>query len=154
MKRLFVAVALACWGLGLVGCAKITDRVWRFVSAKVDAVAVVNGQLMQGEMALAPDRSGTLTLAAPNGSVLSCVGPVRYTSTKGGVVDLRCDEGSSADLGVTMLADTKGFAYGQTATGSVSVSFGFSLQDARAYLRLPADKKLVEVGSDGLLELQ
>jgi hypothetical protein len=152
--RFFAVGTAACLILALVGCAKISDKAWRLVSSKVDAVAIVNEQLMQGEAALAPDRTGTVTLNADKGTISSCVGPIRYTSTRGSVVDLRCSDGSAAELQITMLTETHGYGYGQTATGSVSVAFGLDLQDARAYLTVPANKKLVERVPDGVLELQ
>ena len=144
----------ACCAWGLAGCAKISDRSWRFVSAKVDAIALVNEQLLQGEMSLAPDRSGTLRLAADKGPIVSCVGNLRYTATAQSMVDLRCNDGSVSELQISLLSEVKGYGYGRSASAGISLVFGLTNQEAMAYLSLPANKKLVERSTDGLLELQ
>ena len=139
-SRFFAVVTAACLALALAGCAKISDKAWRVVSAKMDAFALINDQAMQGEVALAPDRTGTVMLSADQGQPTSCVGPVRYTSTKGSVVDLRCNDGAMVELHISMLTETKGFAYGQTATGGASMAFGLDPQEAKAYLTMPVNK--------------
>jgi hypothetical protein len=153
-QRWMRGAACAVAVLALSGCAKITDKAWRVVSAKMDAFAIINEQLLSGEVALAPDRTGTVMLNADKGQPASCVGPVRYTSTKGSVVDLRCNDGAMVELRISMLTDTKGYAYGQTATGGASMAFGLDPLEAKAYLTVPANKKLVDNLTSGGLELQ
>ncbi len=68
MKRRPIYLALAATAamgpllLSQVGCADINDTAMLALSTKVTAYAIVNEQLVQGDMVLYPDRSGTITL--------------------------------------------------------------------------------------------
>ena len=64
MKRRPICLALAAGvAIGqLVACADINDTAMLALSTKVTAYAIVNDQLVQGDMTLFPDRSGTITL--------------------------------------------------------------------------------------------
>ena len=143
----------AILALNVTGCAMVNDKAMRLVSSKVSAVAIVNTQLLRGDMVLLPDRSGTLSLSDEQGAISTCSGQVRLDASTSGVVDLRCNDGSVALVRYSLLSDTRGYGYGTTATGSVSLAFGMVGADAQAYLRVPATKKL-RVNGDGALELQ
>jgi hypothetical protein len=156
----------------LVGCADINDTGLAALSYKVSAYAIVDEQLVQGEMVLFPDHTGTITLraeAVPAGMVVaannaprppgkavmtSCVGRMRYTGTTAGVIDLRCNDGAIADLRMALIGDTRGYGYGYTATGLASVVFGFTPAEARAHLTVPPGKQLLERAEGGGLELK
>jgi hypothetical protein len=131
----------------------VNDKALRLFSSKASAFAIVNGQLLQGDMVLLPDRTGNLMLVADKGAITSCSGQVRYESTTGGTIDLRCNDGAAAQLRYSLLSETRGYAYGTTAAGAASVTFGLLAAQAAAYLTVPADKKLVVNASEGL-ELQ
>ncbi len=68
MKRRSTGLALAALALLgpmvalQVGCADINDTAMLALSTKVTAYAIVNDQLVQGDMVLYPDRSGTISL--------------------------------------------------------------------------------------------
>ena len=79
---------------------------------------------------------------------------MRFTGTTSGAIDLRCNDGSAVDMQFALLSEARGYAYGQTASGPLSLTFGLSNQEALAYLKVPADRKLVEAGKDKKLELQ
>ncbi|MBC7917202.1 MAG: hypothetical protein H7Y28_05270 [Rhodoferax sp.] len=150
LPRVLVLTALAI----LSGCAKINDYASWPLTSSIDAVAIVNAQLLQGEVKLVPDRTGRVTLSASQGAITSCVGSLRFTGTTAGAIDLRCNDGSVADMQFALLSEAKGYAYGQTASGPVSLTFGLPNAEARAYLKVPANRKLVEAGKDKKLELQ
>lgn len=139
---------------GLAGCAMVNDRALRLVSSKSPATLLINGQLMEGSVLLAPDRTGTVEFAAEKGDISRCGGGLRFTATSTGAIDLRCSDGTALELAYTMLRDTSGYAYGQSSSGPVSLVFGMSVMDARAFLRLPPGRKLVENAESGGLELQ
>jgi hypothetical protein len=162
----FFASAMA--GL-LAGCADLNDTGLAAMSYKVSAYAIVDEQLVQGEMVLFPDHTGTITLradASPTAqganaakpaikpALTSCVGRLRYTATTAGVIDLRCNDGAIADLRMALIGDTRGYGYGYTATGLASVAFGFTPVEARAHLSLPPGKQLLERTEGGGLELK
>lgn len=156
----------------LVGCADINDTGLAALSTKVQAYAIVDEQLVQGEMVLYPDHTGTLTLRSdiesgtgvfPGTSaskrvgkpvLTSCVGRMRYTATNASVVDLRCNDGTVADVRMALIGDTRGYGYGYTAQGLVSAVFGMSPVEARAHLTTPPNKQLVVRSDPSGLEMK
>lgn len=152
--RIFVNVAVACTALWLAGCAKVNDTSLRLVSTRVDAFAVVNGQVLSGNVILIPDRTARVTFSPEKGAELACLGSMRHTATNSGSVELTCSDGTNTQLQYTLLTETRGYAYGTNAAGPASLVFGLSPQDARAYLTVPAGKRLVVQETDGLLQLQ
>lgn len=146
--------ATACAVLLLAGCAKVNDTSLRLVSTKVDAYAIVGGQVLNGDVILIPDRSGRVTFSPENGTELACLGGMRYTATNSGSMELNCSDGSAAQLQYVLLTETRGYAYGTNSAGPVSLVFGLSPQDARAYLTVPPGKRLVVDQAQGFLELQ
>ena len=170
-----VLVGSVTWSL-LTGCAGLNDRGMRLLSSKVMAFAIVDEQLVEGEIALFPDRTATLTLRrepAGNGdaeqvalvaqaplnpatrpALTSCVGRMRYTGTTLATVDLRCNDGTVADLQMAVIGDTRGYGYGQTAAGQASLTFGMTAAEARAHLTVPPGKRLTERAESEGLELK
>lgn len=168
-------ILMACVAWGLSACARINDAGMAVFSSTVPATAIVNGQLLQGEMQLYPDRTGVVTLrsdadvnstasgpspgltpapAPAKGVVASCMGRMRYTATTTGTVDLRCNDGATADLKVTVLGETRGHGYGTTGTGDASLVFGMAPAEARAHLVVPPNRQLVERAETPYLELK
>jgi hypothetical protein len=154
IHRTPACLSAALAALFLAGCAKVNDTALRLVSTKVDAYAIVNGQVLTGEVILIPDRSGRVTFSPEKGGELACLGGMRYTATQSGAMELNCSDGSSTQLRYTLLTETRGYAYGTSAAGPVSLVFGLSPQDARAYLTVPPGKRLVVREGDGVLELE
>ena len=149
----------------LTGCADLNDTGLAALSYKVPAYAIVDEQLVQGEMVLFPDHTGTITLRADveagvasklanKPAMTSCVGRLRYTATTAGVIDLRCNDGAIADLRMALIGDTRGYGYGYTAKGLASAAFGFTPVEARAHLTAPPGKQLLERTEGGGLELK
>ncbi|MDE2418453.1 MAG: hypothetical protein KGN32_11675 [Burkholderiales bacterium] len=138
----------------VAGCAMVNDKALRLFSSKVPAYAIVNKQLLHGEMVLLPDRTGNLALAGGQGAISNCSGQVLYEATTGGTVDLHCNEGTALTMRYSLLSETRGYAYGAAAGGApASLTFGLPPAQAVAYLTVPAGKKLLVNGGDSL-ELQ
>lgn len=154
MHRTFVCLFAVCAALLLAGCAKVNDTSLRLVSTKVDAYAILNGQVLAGNVILIPDRTGRITFSPEKGPELACLGSMRHTATLSGSMDLSCSDGTTTQLQYTLLTETRGYAYGTNAAGPASLVFGLSPQDARAYLTVPAGKRLVVQDGEGLLQLQ
>lgn len=150
----FKCAAIVTMALALSSCAMVNDMSKRVFATPANAIAIVGDQVLVGEVVLGVDRTGAVTLSTENGSPSSCVGSMRYTSTMAGAIDLRCSDGSTAELQFSMLGNSRGYAYGQTAKSAASLTFGLSNQEARAYLLVPANKKLVENPESELLEIQ
>jgi hypothetical protein len=162
MKRqLATRCTLACVAASAVllsGCADLNDTALAAVATRVPAHAIVNEQLVYGEMTLFPDHTGTVALrgeVATGKTILSsCVGRLRYTATTLGSIDLRCNDGSVADVRMALIGDTRGYGYGQTATGLVSLTFGMTAVEARAHLTVPPNKQLLDRSDSSGLELK
>lgn len=162
-QAMIQAIGSACslWLLGSVtGCAQLNDAGLAIFSSSLPAIAVVDGQLLKGDIQLFPDHTGTVSLRAQATSgagqevQTSCMGRLRYTATSTGAVDLRCSGGVVGDLKMTLLGDTRGYGYGTTASGTASLVFGMTAQESRAHLIVPADRQLVERAGTADLELQ
>ena len=154
MRASATRLLLATFILTLSGCAMVSDMSRNVFATKVNAIAIIDNQLIKGDLALGFDRSGTLTLNEEKGELQSCVGPLRYTSTAGGVIAVHCNGGVELELQFKLLGETRGYAYGQTAKGPASLTFGLSNLEAKAYLRVPVSKKLVENADEDTLELR
>lgn len=161
MKQQSIVIALAAMAIGtlqgLTGCAQINDTGMSLLSSTVPAVAIVDAQLLQGEIKLFPDHTGTVTLRAPGlgaASLTSCVGRLRYTATTTGSIDLRCNGGVMADVKTTLLGDTRGYGYGSTASGMASLAFGMTSAESRAHLIVPPNRQLVSQPESSDLELK
>ncbi len=151
--RQWIYSSMVCVAMGLAGCAVVTDRGTRLFASQLDAVVIVNSQLLHGTVSLVPDRTGTLNFNGGRGSISTCFGSLRYTASTTGMMDLHCNDGTAAQLSFSMLSDARGYAYSQSPTTPASLVFGLSYHDAMAYLTVPAGKKLVELPGTGL-ELQ
>lgn len=145
-------MAVAGMALGLAGCAMVNDKALRLFSSDALAFAIVNGQLLQGNLVLLPDRTGNLSLAGRKEPITSCSGQTRYESSTAGSIDLRCNDGTAASMRYSLLSETRGYAYGATGTGAASVTFGMAPAQAAAYLTVPPGKKLTVAGEG--LDLQ
>lgn len=173
MRQHALNITLAAAVLGtMAGCAELNDTGLAALSTRVQAYAVVDEQLVQGEMVLFPDHTGTVSLRAdsvgqsgvaeaanapkPGGKapLTSCVGRLRYAATTVGTIDLRCNDGAVADLRMALIGDSRGYGYGQTATGLVSLTFGMTPVEARAHLTVPPGKQLLETSESGGLSLR
>jgi len=152
--RNLVRIGMLSAPLVLCACAKVNDTGLRLVSTSRDAIMLVNGQVLTGSVLLVPDRTGRVSFSAEKGPISSCSGGMRYTATNSGEMDIRCNDGTQIAVQYTLLSETRGYGYGATAAGAVSVAFGLSDSDALAFMKAPAGKKLVTNAESGELELQ
>lgn len=145
-------------GLILSACARVNDTGLRLVSTPRDAILLINGQALRGQVMLVPDRTGRVSFVAeppaPTNPISACHGNLRYTATNAGVMDVRCSDGTQASLQFSLITETRGFAYGSTDAGTVSLTFGLPDEEAMAYLRPPAGKKVVINPKDESLTLE
>lgn len=146
MKQQPIRAAMVAFVVfGLFGCAQINDTAFSLFSSSVSAVAIVDGQRLQGEMQVFPNRTGNVRLRAvdtagsPAGPLTACMGRLRYTAASTGAVDLRCNGGVIADIPMSLLAETRGYGYGRTASGTASLAFGLSELENQVHLNPRAD---------------
>ena len=164
----------------LGACAKLDDKMRGYLSSGADVYAVVDGQLMAGEVSLFWDRTGTVTLAsmppvavAPPTSTsptsvpvpapllvnaVSCAGQLRYTGTGAAAIDLRCSNGLATDLAMVLTGETTGYGYGPVTGGrpggTASLTIGYEPARAVGYLRAPDGQQVRARTKKPLLELK
>jgi hypothetical protein len=135
-------IAVVSWML--TGCALVNETGTKLFGSPLNALAIVNGQPMQGDVRLLPDRTGTVSVNASGGNaavpISQCAGRLRFTGTSSGEIDLRCNEGSMVTLVFSMVSDATAYAYGRSATVPASLTFGMNANDARAYLQTPSSR--------------
>lgn len=155
LRLTLLATALAAATLS--GCAKLEDRARYYLASSVDVFAIVGGQLMQGQAQLHSDRTGTIAIStglmvAP---AVTCSGRLSRTGTTAANLAIHCNDGTELSLSAVMLAETQGYAYGQTADGKLA-SLTLGLEPARSvsYLRAPAGQQLVTLPKKPFLELR
>lgn len=151
VSKLWIAVALS---LALVACARINDKALGWVATDVNAFAIVDKRILVGTVSLVPDRTARVVLAATDGSPLSCAGSLWYTATGAGAGDLRCSDGHAAAMRYSLVSETRGYGYAKDSVSAVSLTFGLSASDARAYLAVPQGHRLVLSSSGDALVLQ
>jgi hypothetical protein len=142
MQRFLVdgtrCLSAALLALLMCGCAKVNDTGLRLVSTKTNAYLAVNGQWLEGDVLLVPDRSGRVSFAAadstPKATIASCSGSLRYTATFSAEIDLHCNDGTHVVLQTTLISETRGYGYGSTTLGPAKVAFGLSEADAYAFM--------------------
>jgi hypothetical protein len=163
MKKQTIAHAwAACVCCLLTGCAHVNDIGLAIFASGVNAIAVVDGQVLQGKMQLYPDHTGQVSLTAEPGAateagtvaITSCMGRMRHSGTKTASLDLRCSGSVATDLTMTLLGETRGYGHGQTATGAASLVFGMYGPQAIAHLAVPPNRQLVENSGSGNIELR
>lgn len=164
-QRSFTAIVAATIASLLHGCAMVDDKAMALLASSADAIVLINGRVLGGQLKVGIDHTGSLSVsqtaavvpdkAVPTvGNPLSCAGQFRYTSTTAGQLDLRCSDGAVVALAVTMLAETRGYGFGQSPMGTVSLTFGMSPQEARAYLMVPPGKQLKPLPKAPFFEMQ
>jgi hypothetical protein len=152
-------------GTTLTGCALVTEMSVGVFATTTKSLAVVNGQILSGEVQLVPDRTGSVTLSANSSNlgpstttgttpISSCMGRLRFTGTVAGEMDLRCNDTSTITLHFSLIADATGYAYSQAGDVPASLTFGLKASQAKAYLRAPFGKVLVESPGGVGLELR
>lgn len=137
---------------GLSGCAKVHDVTMRVMATPAHALAVVRDTVLTGQVMLYTDRSATLELSASGERPLQCMGHMRYTSTTAGVLNLRCSDGTVAQLDFSSLTETTGHGRGRLPDGTASFTYGLGADAARAWLVPPAGRQLVIKGEELHLE--
>lgn len=105
-------------------------------------LAILQDDLFVGEAICYMDRTGAIDIKSAINDDLRCVGQFRYTGSKIGVASVQCNDGNVAELSFNALSMLSGFGYGKTTRGTASFTFSLTPDEASAYLKLPARKKL------------
>ena len=133
----------------LSGAANAEEVRMGLFSVKLPVIAILHDELFAGEAVGQIDRTGTIGLRSVLDPNKQCVGSFRYTASKTGLADMRCDDGVEAKLSFSALSAFSGYGYGSTLRGPASFTFGLSPKEATSYLTVPQGKRLVET-TEGL----
>jgi hypothetical protein len=138
MRNLLFAILMAGWaapaGAGLL-------------SAKGDIIAIMGGALFLGEAEGHLNGSGTLAIHSQKTPTLTCLGEFTSSAESGGKGQLRCSDGSKATFSFTRLSLQSGHGGGPFTRGTMNFTYGLTLEEARAHLKLPKGKKLRQDGT-------
>ena len=141
MKFKFFLIACSC--LLVSSCANKSGARMGLTSATAPVLAILSDDLFTGEAVGYLDRTGTISLQSALDPALRCVGNFRYTGSKTGVAEVRCNDGAEAQLSFNALSTLSGYGYGRTSRGPASFTFGLTPEQATQYLTLPKGKKLI-----------
>lgn len=138
MKLLLAAVAVTF----AAGCANESGARMGLTSATAPVLAILSDDLFTGEAVGYLDRTGTISIQSVLDPNLKCIGSFRYTGSKSGVANVRCNDGAEAALSFNGLSMLSGYGYGSTSRGPASFTFGLTPEQAAQYLTVPKGKRL------------
>ena len=144
----------------LAGCAATSDNMGAFLSSPAEAFAVVDGRILRGQARLSAERDGMVMLQSiDSAAALSCFGPLRYTATVEGVINLQCSDARNVSLAFLAISPLSGTGRGtmEKTEGSavtktdVTLTYGLSADSAAAFLAVARDRLLppAAAGSSG-----
>lgn len=128
----------------LAGWADSTHAGLFSVSGPV--IAIIAGDLFQGEAEGNLDGSGTFGIQSRSTPGLSCSGQFRKTAELGGSGHMRCSNAATATFQFKRLSLMRGHGTGTASFGTMSFTYGLSAGESGPYLILPPDKALVSGG--------
>jgi hypothetical protein len=124
----------------LSACVNLNDAAMRLLASSSPAFAIINDKVFEGTAQLYTDRSGKLDLQSEADPLVKCMGNLRRTATRGGVITLRCNDGIEVFVNFILLSEASGHGTGGTGQGMLSLTYGLSKNEAAAYLKLPATR--------------
>jgi hypothetical protein len=143
-ETLRIFIASVVFAFNLSGAANAEEMRMGLFSVTLSVIAILHDELFVGEAVGHIDRTGTIGLRSVLDPKNKCVGSFRYTGSKTGLADMRCDDGVEARLSFNALSAFSGYGYGSTLSGPASFTFGLSPAEAAPHLTIPQGKKLVE----------
>jgi hypothetical protein len=115
-------------------------------SATGAVIAIMAGNLFLGEAEGHLSGAGTLVIHSQKNPALTCRGEFTSSAELGGKGQLRCSDGTTSTFKFERLTLRKGHGTGNFGRGSMNFTYGLTVAEARAYLKLPKGKKLRQNG--------
>ena len=141
IPSIFVAVVtMLLVATGLSGCARVTDKLTRWLSTSVDAAAVFDGHLLRGPANFPSEREASLELVSADDSHLACMGSLRYTASQSGMVDFSCSDGRALSLPFRAYTPLSGAGKMTLGNTDFALAYGLTPQNTAAYLALPVER--------------
>jgi len=142
---LFLAVMIS-------GCATGSNGRTSLFSVTAPVLAVLHDDLFVGEAVGYLDRTGSIDIRSALDPSVKCVGGFRYTGSRIGVADVRCNDGAEGRFSFNSLSALSGYGYGRTTRGPASFTFGLAPEEAANYLTLPKGMRLIRKPEGPTLE--
>lgn len=135
-----LALCIAC-----AGWAGVADA--GPLSSTGPVIAIVDGELLVGEVTAHLAGWGTIALRSPSNPGLTCVGEFSATEALGDAGQLRCSNGAAAAFQFQRLSLRRGHGTG-TGGSALSFTYGLTAGESAPYLKLPYGRALSGDGSD------
>jgi hypothetical protein len=136
-RRLQASALALC--IAFAGWAGVADA--GLLSSTGPVIAIVDGELLVGEVTAHLAGWGTIALRSPSNPGLTCVGEFSATEALGDAGQLRCSNGAAAAFQFQRLSLRRG--HGAATSGSaLSFTYGLTAEESASYLKLPAGKEL------------
>jgi hypothetical protein len=142
-----LSMLLSCFLLCLPGCSSVGAKVSGWLSSNVDAIGVIDGRILLGQVNFPGEREGTIQLQSAGEPGLTCFGLLRYTSSTTGIANFSCNDGRSALLPFQAFSTLSGAGRTALGSGEFALTYGLTPDKAASYLAVPASQ-LVPAGSN------
>ena len=134
---LAVAVGFAGW-IGVVNAG--------LLSAKRPVIAIMGNALYVGTAEGNLSGAGTLAIRSQVNPSITCTGEFTSTAEAGGAGTLRCSDGATAKFRFDRLTVFSGHGSGSFGKGTMSFTYGLTVEESKPYLKLAPGKKLKQDG--------
>jgi hypothetical protein len=147
MRRLLI-ICLA----GFAGFAGWASQVGAgLFSSTGPVIAILDGELFQGEAIGKLDGSGTIRIQSRTKPDVTCRGQFTSSAKLGGKGNMLCSDKVTATIQFKRLTILRGYGTGSTSRGPMSFTYGLSAHESEPYLLLPPGKELKQDGKDLVL---
>jgi hypothetical protein len=127
---------------GLSGCAGVAEKFDGWLASNTQAIAVVDGRVLRGQASFTKEREATVALQSSTGPSLTCLGPLRYSASITGWVDLSCSNGQAVRVNFRSLSPLSGTGRGLLGSSEFALTYGLEPEQAAAFLELPVERLL------------
>ena len=132
--------------IGFAGWSNPADADW--FSATGPVIAILGADLYVGEAKGYLSGAGTLAIHSQLDPSITCSGEFTSSAEAGGAGQLRCSDGATSQFRFQRLSVFRGHGGGNFSRGTMSFTYGLTLDQSEPYLKLPPGKKLRQQGKD------
>ena len=138
--RVRCAIAIAIALAGLAGCSTLDETVSNLFSSNADASAVFAGRVLLGKANFTDTHAATIRLQSGETPSLGCLGTLRFTATRGGVVSFTCSDGLTVSIPFQSLSPLRGSGRSQIGNAVFALAYGLPPDAAAAFLAVPVER--------------
>lgn len=114
-----------------------------FLTATRPVIAILGTNLYVGEAEGDLDGAGTLAIHSQADPGITCTGNFTSSAESGGVGKLQCSNGGASTFRFQRLTIFSGQGRGEYKQGTMSFTYGLTLEESTPYLILPPGKRLL-----------